>query len=165
MASSTSQRRSIGLMAVCAGLWSIAGIFIKLIPCRTAIGKMGGALSNVPTTTLGTIVIKEALKRANVAPEQVDEVIMGCVYQAGQGQNVARQSSVYAGIPVSVPAFTLNNLCGSALKSVNVAAALIEAGEADIIVAGGMESMSGAPYLLKNARFGYRMVISSNELR
>jgi acetyl-CoA C-acetyltransferase len=125
--------------------------------CRTAIGKMGGALSNVPTPTLGTIVIKEALKRANVAPEQVDEVIMGCVYQAGLGQNVARQSAVYAGIPVTVPAFTLNNLCGSALKTVNVAAALIESGEADIIVAGGMESMSGAPYLLKDARFGYRM--------
>ena len=82
---------------------------------------------------------------------------MGCVYQAGLGQNVARQSAVFAGIPVSVPAFTLNNLCGSALKSVNVAAALIESGEADIVVAGGMENMSGAPYLLKNARFGYRM--------
>jgi len=124
---------------------------------RTPIGKMGGVLSGVTTTTLGTIVIKEALKRANVAPDQVDEVIMGCVYQAGLGQNVARQSAVYAGIPVSVPALTLNNLCGSALKSVNMAAAMIEAGEADIIVAGGMESMSGAPYLLKNARFGYRM--------
>ncbi|MDF2631551.1 MAG: acetyl-CoA C-acetyltransferase [Caproiciproducens sp.] len=124
---------------------------------RTAIGKMGGVLSDVPTPTLGSIVIKEALKRANVAPDQVDEVIMGCVYQAGLGQNVARQSAVYAGIPVSVPALTLNNLCGSALKSINMAAAMIEAGEADIIVAGGMESMSGAPYLLKNARFGYRM--------
>lgn len=124
---------------------------------RTAVGKFGGALSTVPTATLGAIVIKEALKRANVAPDQVDEVIMGCVYQAGLGQNVARQSAVYAGIPVSVPALTLNNLCGSALKSINMAAAMIEAGEADIIVAGGMESMSGAPYLLKNARFGYRM--------
>lgn len=124
---------------------------------RTAIGRMGGALSDVPTPILGSIVIKEALKRANVAPDQVDEVIMGCVYQAGLGQNVARQSAVYAGIPVSVPALTLNNLCGSALKSINMAAAMIEAGEADIIVAGGMESMSGAPYLLKNARFGYRM--------
>lgn len=124
---------------------------------RTAVGKFGGALSTVPTATLGAIVIKEALKRANIAPDQVDEVIMGCVYQAGLGQNVARQSAVYAGIPVSVPALTLNNLCGSALKSINIAAAMIEAGEADIIVAGGMESMSGAPYLLKNARFGYRM--------
>lgn len=125
--------------------------------CRTAIGKMGGALVNVPTPELATAVVKEALKRSGVAPEQVDEVIFGCVYQAGIGQNVARQASVYAGIPVSTPAFTLNNLCGSGLKSVNVAAALIEAGEADVIVAGGAESMSNAPYLLKNARFGYRM--------
>ena len=125
--------------------------------CRTAIGKMGGALVNVSTPELATAVVKEALKRSGVAPDQVDEVIFGCVYQAGIGQNVARQASVYAGIPVSVPAFTLNNLCGSGLKSVNVAAALIAAGEADIIVAGGAESMSNAPYLLKKARFGYRM--------
>ena len=125
--------------------------------CRTPIGKMGGMLSGTPTPELATIVVKEALKRAGVAPDQVDEVILGCVYQAGIGQNVARQAAVYAGIPISVPAFTLNNLCGSGLKSINVAAALIEAGEADIVVAGGAESMSGAPYLLKNARFGYRM--------
>ena len=125
--------------------------------CRTAIGKMGGALVNVSTPELATAVVKEALKRSGVAPDQVDEVIFGCVYQAGIGQNVARQASVYAGIPVSTPAFTLNNLCGSGLKSVNVAAALIEAGEADLIVAGGAESMSNAPFLLKNARFGYRM--------
>ena len=125
--------------------------------CRTPIGKMGGMLSNTPTPELATIVVKEALKRAGVAPEKVDEVILGCVYQAGIGQNVARQASVYAGIPVSVPAFTLNNLCGSGLKSINVAAALIKAGEADVIVAGGAENMSQAPYLLKKARFGYRM--------
>ena len=125
--------------------------------CRTPIGKMGGMLSNTPTPELATIVVKEAIRRAGVAPDQVDEVILGCVYQAGIGQNVARQASVFAGIPVSVPAFTLNNLCGSGLKSVNVAAALIAAGEADVVVAGGAESMSGAPYLLKNARFGYRM--------
>lgn len=125
--------------------------------CRTAIGKMGGALVNVSTPELATAVVKETMKRAGIAPEQVEEVILGCVYQAGIGQNVARQASVYAGIPVSTPAFTLNNLCGSGLKSINVAAALIEAGEADVIVAGGAESMSGAPYLLKNARFGYRM--------
>lgn len=124
---------------------------------RTAVGKFGGSLSNVPTATLGAIVIKEALLRAHVAPDQVDEVIMGCVYQAGLGQNVARQAAVFAGIPVSVPAFTLNNLCGSALKSINMAAAMIEAGEADIVVAGGMECMSGAPYVLEKARFGYRM--------
>jgi acetyl-CoA C-acetyltransferase len=97
------------------------------------------------------------MNRAGIAPNQVDEVILGCVYQAGIGQNVARQAAVYAGIPVSTPAFTLNNLCGSGLKSINVAAALIAAGEADVIVAGGAENMSNAPYLLKNARFGYRM--------
>jgi acetyl-CoA C-acetyltransferase len=125
--------------------------------CRTAIGKMGGALVNVSTPELATAVVKETMKRAGIAPEQVDEVILGCVYQAGIGQNVARQAAVYAGIPISTPAFTLNNLCGSGLKSINVAAALIEAGEADVIVAGGAENMSGAPFLLKDARFGYRM--------
>ena len=125
--------------------------------CRTAIGKMGGSLVGVETPQLATIVVKEAMRRAGIAPEAVDEVILGCVYQAGIGQNVARQASVYAGIPVSVPAFTLNNLCGSGLKSVNVAAALIAAGEADVIVAGGAENMSNSPYLLKKARFGYRM--------
>lgn len=125
--------------------------------CRTAIGKMGGALVGVTTPELATTVVKEAMNRAGIAPDQVDEVILGCVYQAGIGQNVARQAAVYAGIPVSTPAFTLNNLCGSGLKSINVAAALIEAGEADVIVAGGAENMSNAPYLLKNARFGYRM--------
>lgn len=125
--------------------------------CRTPIGKMGGMLSGVSTPELATIAVKEAMKRAGVAPEKVDEVILGCVYQAGIGQNVARQAAVYAGIPIETPAFTINNLCGSGLKSVNVAAALIEAGEADIIVAGGAENMSSTPYLLKNARFGYRM--------
>jgi acetyl-CoA C-acetyltransferase len=125
--------------------------------CRTAIGKMGGALVGVTTPELATTVVKEAMNRAGIAPDQVDEVILGCVYQAGIGQNVARQAAVYAGIPVSTPAFTLNNLCGSGLKSINVAAALIAAGEADVIVAGGAENMSNAPYLLKNARFGYRM--------
>ncbi len=125
--------------------------------CRTAIGKMGGTLVGVETPQLATLVVKEAMKRAGIAPETVDEVILGCVYQAGIGQNVARQAAVYAGIPVSTPAFTLNNLCGSGLKSVNVAAALIAAGEADVIVAGGAESMSNAPYLLKKARFGYRL--------
>ena len=125
--------------------------------CRTAIGKMGGSLVGVSTPELATAVVKEAMKRAGIAPDQVDEVILGCVYQAGIGQSVARQAAVYAGIPVSKPAFTLNNLCGSGLKSVNVAAALIEAGEADVIVAGGVDNMSNTPYLLKNARFGYRM--------
>lgn len=124
---------------------------------RTAIGKMGGALSGTPAAELGAIVIKEALKRANVEPEKVDEVYMGCVLQAALGQNVARQASLKAGLPYEVPALTVNNVCGSGLKCVNMAAAMIEAGEADIIVAGGMENMSLAPYALTKARFGYRM--------
>lgn len=125
--------------------------------CRTAIGTMGGTLSNTPAPDLGTVVIKEALKRAGVAPEMIDEVYMGCVIQAGLGQNPARQAAVNAGIPVEVPATTINVLCGSGLHCVNLAAKLIANGEADIIVAGGMENMSKAPYLLYNARFGYRM--------
>lgn len=125
--------------------------------CRTAIGTMGETLSNTPAPDLGTVVIKEALKRAGVAPEMVDEVYMGCVIQAGLGQNPARQAAVNAGIPVEVPATTINVLCGSGLHCVNLAAKLIANGEADIIVAGGMENMSKAPYLLYNARFGYRM--------
>ena len=125
--------------------------------CRTAIGKMGGALSNTPAADLGAIVIKEALNRAGVKPEQVDEVLMGCVIQAAQGQNVARQASIKAGLPIEVPAVTLNVVCGSGLKCVNEAAAQILAGQADIVVAGGMENMSMAPYAMTKARFGYRM--------
>ena len=125
--------------------------------CRTAIGKMGGALSNTPAADLGAIVIKEALNRAGVKPEQVDEVLMGCVIQAAQGQNVARQASIKAGLPIEVPAVTLNVVCGSGLNCVNQAAAMIMAGQADIVVAGGMENMSMAPYAMTKARFGYRM--------
>lgn len=125
--------------------------------CRTAIGVMGGSLSTVPVADLGTVVIKEALNRAGVKPEQVDEVYMGCVIQAGQGQNVARQASVNAGIPVEVPATTINVLCGSGLHCVNLAAKLISMGDADIIVAGGMENMSKSPYLVQQGRFGYRL--------
>ena len=124
--------------------------------CRTAIGTMGGTLSTTPAPDLGTIVIKEALKRTGIKPEQVDEVYMGCVIQAGLGQNPARQAAVNAGIPVEVPATTINVLCGSGLHCVNLAAKLIASGDADIIVAGGMENMSKAPYLLYDARFGYR---------
>ncbi len=125
--------------------------------CRTAIGVMGGALSTTPAPDLGTVVIKEALKRSGVKPEQVDEVYMGCVIQAGLGQNPARQAAFNAGIPEEVPATTINVLCGSGLHCVNLAAKLIGAGDADIIVAGGMENMSMAPYLLPNGRYGYRM--------
>lgn len=125
--------------------------------CRTAIGTMGGTLSTVPAPELGTIVIKEALRRTGIDPKMVDEVYMGCVIQAGLGQNPARQAAVNAGIPVEVPATTINVLCGSGLHCVNLAAKLIEYGEADIIVAGGMENMSKAPYLLYGGRYGYRM--------
>ena len=123
---------------------------------RTAIGKFGGTLTGVPAEQLGAIVIKEALCRAGVAPEQVSEVIMGCVLQAGLGQNPARQAAIHAGVPKEVPAFTVNNVCGSGLKCVNLAASLIQSGEAEIVVAGGMENMSAAPYVLPGARFGYR---------
>ena len=125
--------------------------------CRTAIGKMGGALSNTPAPVLGSIVIKEALKRAGVPAEAVDHVYMGCVIQAGLGQNVARQASLKAGLPIETPAVTVNVVCGSGLNCVNMAAQMIQAGDADIVVAGGMENMSMAPYALKNARYGYRM--------
>ena len=125
--------------------------------CRTAIGVMGGQFANTSAVELGTIVIKEALKRAGVSPDQVDEVYMGKVIQAGNGQNPARQAAVYAGIPNEVPATTINVLCGSGLHCVNLAAKLIAAGDADIIVAGGMENMTMAPYMLRNGRYGYRM--------
>lgn len=125
--------------------------------CRTAIGSMGGALSTTPAPVLGSIVIKEALNRAGVKPEQVDHVYMGCVIQAGLGQNVARQAALKAGLPVETPAVTVNVVCGSGLNCVNMAAQMIMSGEADIVVAGGMENMSMAPYALQNARYGYRM--------
>ena len=125
--------------------------------CRTAIGTMGGGLSTVPAADLGSIVIKEALKRTNVPADQVDEVLMGCVIQAGLGQNVARQASINAGLPIEVPAVTINVVCGSGLNCVNLAATKILAGEADIVIAGGMENMSMAPYAMTKARFGYRM--------
>ncbi len=125
--------------------------------CRTAIGKMGGALGTTPAAKLGAIVIEEALKRAGVAKDQVDHVYMGCVIQAGLGQNVARQASINAGLPITTPAVTVNVVCGSGLNCVNMAAQMIQAGDADIVVAGGMENMSLAPYALPQARFGYRM--------
>ena len=125
--------------------------------CRTPIGKMGGALSTTPSADLGALVIREAIVRAGLKPEQVDEVLMGCVIQAGLGQNVARQASIKAGLPVETPAVTINVVCGSGLNCVNMAAALIQSGEADIVVAGGVENMSLAPFALEKARYGYRM--------
>ncbi|MBR2767485.1 MAG: acetyl-CoA C-acetyltransferase [Solobacterium sp.] len=125
--------------------------------CRTAIGKFNGTLKDTPATELGAIVIREAMKRAGIKPEMVEEVYMANVIQAGNKQNPARQSAILAGIPVEVPAITINVLCGSGLHCVNLAAKLIAMGDKDIIVAGGMENMNLAPYLLMKARFGYRM--------
>lgn len=125
--------------------------------CRTPIGKMGGALSSRSAVELGAIVIGEAVKRAGMASEDVDHVFMGCVIQAGLGQNVARQASIKAGLPIETTAETVNAVCGSGLDCVNLAANMIRCGDADVVVAGGMESMSNAPFALPQARFGYRM--------
>ena len=125
--------------------------------CRTAIGTMGGTLSTTPAADLGAIVIKEAVKRAGIKPEDVDQVYMGCVIQAGLGQNVARQATLKAGLPIECPAVTMNVVCGSGLNCVNQAAQMIMAGDADVVVAGGMENMSMAPYAIPQGRYGYRM--------
>lgn len=125
--------------------------------CRTPVGRFQGTLAEVPATRLGGIVIAEALRRAGVEGSEVDEVIMGNVLQAGLGQNPARQAVLAAGLPDTTPALTINKVCGSGLKAVNLAAQAIATGDADVIVAGGMENMSLAPYLLPRARQGYRM--------
>lgn len=125
--------------------------------CRTPIGKMGGALSEVSAVELGRVAISGAIRRSGLQPEQVDHVYMGCVIQAGLGQNVARQAALQAGIPFTATAETLNMVCGSGLDSVNAAARLILAGDADVVVAGGMENMSKAPFAMMQGRYGYRM--------
>ena len=124
---------------------------------RTPIGTFGGSFAEVPATRLGAVAIAEALKRAGVKPEQVDEVLMGNVLSAGLGMNPARQAALAAGIPDSTPAIAVNKVCGSGLKTVALAAGAIMLGDAEIVVAGGMEGMSSAPYLLPKARYGYRM--------
>lgn len=124
---------------------------------RTAVGSFGGTLKSTSAVELGTIAIKESLKRCSIDPSTVDEVILGNVLQGGHGQNMARQCSVHAGIPYETPAITVNKVCGSGVKTVALAAQAIRAGDADIVVAGGAESMSTAPFLLKQARWGYRM--------
>ena len=124
---------------------------------RTPIGSFGGSLKGIPTRKLGAIAIKAAVERAGIKPEMVEEVIMGAVLQGGLGQNVARQMTLDAGLPIEVPAMTINKVCGSGLRAVELAAQIIKAGDADIVVAGGMENMSMAPYALPQARFGYRM--------
>mgnify|MGYP003517037292 CR=1 FL=1 len=124
---------------------------------RTALGSFGGSLKDVPAAELGAIVIKEAVKRAGIKPEMVEEVLMGNVIQAGLGQNVARQATIKAGLPNETSAMTINKVCGSGLRAVSLAAQMIKAGDTDIVVAGGMENMSRAPYLLDTARWGQRM--------
>ena len=125
--------------------------------CRTPIGKMGGVLASLSAVDLGSIVIKETLKHSGVPVEAVDHVFMGCVIQAGLGQNVARQAALKAGLPTSTTAQTVNIVCGSGLDSVNSAARMIACGDADAVIAGGMESMSNAPFAVMNGRFGYKM--------
>ena len=125
--------------------------------CRTAIGSYLGGLQNVSAVELGSIVMEEALKRAGISGDQLDEILFGCVLQAGQGQNVARQSMIGAGIPENIPCMTINKVCGSGLRTVSLAAQVIKAGDADIVLAGGTESMSNTPYALEKARTGYRM--------
>ena len=125
--------------------------------CRTAIGSFGGSLKNTPAAELGAIVVKEALNRAGVAPENVDEVMLGCILTAAQGQNVARQVSIKAGIPYSVPAYTVGMVCGSGMKSLIEGARSILAGDSDIVVCGGTENMSAAPFASMDARWGARM--------
>src|SRR5918999_3448349 len=124
---------------------------------RTPVGKFQGGLKDFSATDLGALVVRESVRRANVRPEEVDEVIMGCVIQAGLGQNPARQAALRGGIPFGVSAVTINKVCGSGLKSVMMAAQGIQLGDSEIVVAGGMESMTNAPYLLPKAREGYRM--------
>ena len=124
---------------------------------RTAIGSFGGSLKDISVVELGSLVIKNAIERASLRPEQVDEVIMGNVLGAGLGQNVARQMSVHAGVPVTVPAFTINKVCGSGLKAVQLAVQAVLCGDAEVVVAGGAENMSQAPYILPNQRWGSRM--------
>lgn len=124
---------------------------------RTPIGNYGGSLKDVKTSTLGAIAIKGAIERAGIKPEQIDEVIMGCVLQGGLGQNVTRQMAIEAGVPTSVPAMTLNKVCGSGLRAVSLAAQIIKAGDADIVVAGGAENMSATAYAMPAARWGARM--------
>src|SRR5919198_5465631 len=124
---------------------------------RTPTGKFQGALKSFSATDLGALVVRESVRRAGVRPEDVDEVIMGCVIQAGLGQNPARQAALRGGVPFGVSAVTINKVCGSGLKAVMLAAQAVQLGDAEIVVAGGMESMTNAPYLIPHAREGYRL--------
>ncbi len=130
---------------------------VILSGCRTPIGTFGGALKDVPAAELASLAVREAVKRAGVRPDQVDEVVLGCILQAGLGMNVARQATIKAGLPESVPAHTVNKVCGSGLKAVMLAAQAVKCADAEVVVAGGVESMSRAPFLLPGARWGERL--------
>jgi len=125
--------------------------------CRTPVGSFGGTLKDTPSRKLGAIAMAEAVKRAGLKPEQIEEVVFGCVLQAGLGQNIARQCMIDAGIPVETTAFTINKVCGSGLRAVSLASQLIRTGDVDIVLAGGVENMTMAPYVIPKARYGYRM--------
>ena len=125
--------------------------------CRTPVGSFGGTLKDTPSRKLGAIAMAEAVKRAGLKPEQIEEVVFGCVLQAGLGQNIARQCMIDAGLPIETTAFTLNKVCGSGLRAVSLASQLIKAGDVDIVLAGGVENMTMAPYVVPKARYGYRM--------
>jgi acetyl-CoA C-acetyltransferase len=130
---------------------------VILSGCRTPIGTFGGAFKDVPATDLGAVTVREAVKRAGIRADQVDEVVLGCILQAGVGMNPARQAAIGAGIPESVPAHTVNKVCGSGLKAVMLAAQAVKCGDAEVVVAGGLENMSRAPFLLPGARWGERL--------
>jgi acetyl-CoA C-acetyltransferase len=130
---------------------------VILSGCRTPIGTFGGAFKDVPATDLGAVTVREAVKRAGIRPDQVDEVVLGCILQAGVGMNPARQAAIGAAIPESVPAHTVNKVCGSGLKAVMLAAQAVKCGDAEVVVAGGLENMSRAPFLLPGARWGERL--------
>ncbi|HRY13513.1 MAG TPA: beta-ketoacyl synthase N-terminal-like domain-containing protein, partial [Syntrophomonadaceae bacterium] len=125
--------------------------------CRTPVGSFGGTLKDTPSRKLGALVMAEAVKRAGLKPEQIEEVVFGCVLQAGLGQNIARQCMIDAGLPIETTAFTINKVCGSGLRAVSLASQLIKAGDVDIVLAGGVENMTMAPYVVPKARYGYRM--------
>ena len=125
--------------------------------CRTAIGRLGGAFQNFSASDMAAVVIKEAVSRADVAPDQVEQVIVGCVGQVMEDAYIARHAAVKAGIPIEVPAYTVNRICGSGLEAIHTAARWIECGDAEAIVAGGTENMTMMPYYVRNSRYGYRL--------
>src|SRR5690349_21580408 len=158
-ASTRSERRP-ARRSSCRTRWGALNKDFEVVivgACRTAIGSFGGGLKDLSAVDLGAAVVRDAIRRSGINPEDIGDVIMGCVLQAGNGMNVARQAALKAGVPVDVPGETVNRVCGSGLQAVVHAVEAIRVGYVDAVVAGGTESMSNAPYLLKGARWGYRM--------